>query len=53
MCNLYSQKKPQTEVRDLAKATVDRAGNSHRFRLSSPTVKPRSYERCHPVSENF
>jgi putative SOS response-associated peptidase YedK len=27
MCNLYSQKKSQAEVRDLAKAMVDRAGN--------------------------
>jgi putative SOS response-associated peptidase YedK len=27
MCNLYSQKKSQAEVRDVAKAMVDRAGN--------------------------
>jgi hypothetical protein len=27
MCNLYSQKKSQAEVRDLAKAMVDCAGN--------------------------
>ena len=27
MCNLYSQKKSQAEIRDLAKAMVDHAGN--------------------------
>ncbi|HUE66296.1 MAG TPA: hypothetical protein VMO78_18140 [Rhizomicrobium sp.] len=27
MCNLYSQKKSQAEIRDLAKAMVDDAGN--------------------------
>jgi putative SOS response-associated peptidase YedK len=39
MCNLYSQKKSQAEVRDLANAMVDRAGNTPSLLAISPNGK--------------
>jgi putative SOS response-associated peptidase YedK len=40
MCNLYSQKKSQAEVRDLAKAMVDRAGNMPSLPAIFPKATP-------------